>query len=124
MADDRATTPTREGIEPGIRWEPGEEDYPFPALPGESALDFVRRWLDSAGYARIEQDGVRFVHEVDVLNLVNNVTADIDLLRARLGEFGDQIVAASDHAATVRRIETAIDELNAALLTLNTPLGR
>ena len=124
MADDRATTPTREGIEPGIRWEPGEEDYPFPAMPGESALDFVRRWLDAAGYARIEQDGVRFVHEVDVLNLVNNVTADIDLLRARLAEFGDQIVAASEHAATVRRIETAIDELNAALVTLNTPLGR
>jgi hypothetical protein len=124
MADDTATAPTRDPVEPGIRWEPGEEDYPFPALPGESALDYVQRWLDAAGYARIEQDGVRFVHEVDVLNLVNNVTADIDLLRARLAEFGDQVVAASDHAATVQRIETAIEELHAALRTLNTPLGR
>jgi hypothetical protein len=124
MADDGAPTPTREGVEPGIRWEPGDEDYPFPALPGESALDYVRRWLDAAGYARIEQDGVRFVHEADVLNLANNVTADIDLLRARLDEFGDQVIAASDHAATVRRIETAIDELKAALVTLNSPMGR
>ena len=121
---DSGTTQGREAVAPGIQWEPGEEDYPFPARAGESALDFVRRWLDSAGYARTEQDGVRFVHEVDVLNLVNNVTADIELLRARLGEFGDQIVAASEHAATVRRIETAIEELNAALVTLKTPLGR
>jgi hypothetical protein len=121
---DSGTSRGREAVAPGIQWEPGEEDYPFPARPGESALDFVRRWLDSAGYARIEQDGVRFVHEVDVLNLVNNVTADIELLRARLGEFGDQIVAASEHAATVRRIETAITELDAALVTLKTPLGR
>jgi hypothetical protein len=121
---DNGSTAGREAIAPGIQWEPGEEDYPFPARPGESALDFVRRWLDSAGYARMDQAGVRFVHEVDVLNLVNNVTADTDLLRARLEEFGDQIVVASDHAATVRRIETAIAELSAALVTLKTPLGR
>lgn len=121
---DNGTTPSREAVAPGIQWEPGEEDYPFPARAGESALDFVRRWLDSAGYARVEQDGVRFVHEVDVLNLVNNVTADIELLRARLGEYGDQIVAASEHAAMVRRIETAISELDAALVSLKSPLGR
>ena len=25
---------------PGIHWEPGDEDYPFAAMPGESALDY------------------------------------------------------------------------------------
>jgi hypothetical protein len=113
MSDSGATP--RPTLAAGIPWEPGEEDYPFPALPGESALDFLRRWLDAAGYARVEQGGVRFVHEVDVLNLVNNITADIDLLRARLDTFGDRIVAASEHAATVGRIEAAIGELDAAL---------
>ena len=83
---------------PGIRWEPGDEDYPFAAMPGESALDYLRRWLDSAGYARVEQGGVRYVHEDDVANLFNHVTADVDLLRARLATFGDHVLVASDHA--------------------------
>ena len=71
----------------------------------------------------IEQGGVRFVHEGDVVNLVNNVTADVALLRARLDEFGDRIVVASDYARTVGQIETAIAELNAALATLKIPTG-
>ena len=87
---------------PGIRWEPGDEDYPFAAVPGESALDYLRRWLDSAGYARVEQGGVRYVHEEDVANLFNHVTADVDLLRARLATFGDHVLLASDHAADAR----------------------
>jgi len=120
---DNGATPPPTALEPGIHWEPGEEDYPFPGLPGESALDYLRRWLESAGYARIEQGGVRFVHEGDVLNLVNNVTADVDLLRARLDAFGDRIVVASELARTVRQIETAIAELNAALATLKIPSG-
>jgi hypothetical protein len=110
-------------MKPGIQWEPGEEDYPFPGLPGESALDYLHRWLESAGYSRIEQAGVRFVHEGDVLNLVNNITADVDLLRARLGAFGDHIVEASDHQSTVRQIETAIAQLNEALATLKISSG-
>ena len=120
---DNGATPPPTAIEPGIQWEPGEEDYPFPGLPGESALDYLRRWLESAGYARIEQAGVRFVHEGDVLNLVNNITADVDLLRARLDAFGDRIVVASEHERTVRQIQTAIAQLNEALATLKISSG-
>ena len=120
---DNVAPPPPIALEPGIQWEPGDEEYPFPGLPGESALDYVHRWLESAGYARIEQDGVRFVHEGDVLNLVNNLTADVALLRARLDAFGDRIVVASEYVRTVRQIETAIDELNAALATLKIPTG-
>lgn len=119
MSENGATPPTT-AIEPGIRWEPGEEDYPFPGLPGESALDYLHRWLESATYARIERAGVRFVHEGDVLNLVNNITADVDLLRARLDAFGDRIVVASEHERTVRQIQGAITELNEALARLKT----
>ena len=82
---------------PGIDWEPGDEDYPFATVPGESALDYLRRWLDSATYARVERGGVRYVHEEDVANLFNHVTADVDLLRARLETFGDHVLVASDH---------------------------
>jgi len=103
---------------PGIRWEPGDEDYPFAAVPGESALDYLRRWLDSAGYARVEQDGVHYVHEEDVANLFNHVTADVDLLRSRLVTFGDHVLVASDHAGTIARVESAIAELRAVLDTL------
>lgn len=107
-----------DALQPGIQWEPGDEDYPFPTLRGESALEYLRRWLDAAAYARIERAGVRFIHEEDVANLFNHVTADIDLLRSRLEQYGDQVVVASDHAETLRRIETAIAELSTALDTL------
>jgi hypothetical protein len=103
---------------PGIRWEPGDEDYPFAAVAGESALDYLHRWLDSAGYARVEQGGVRYVHEEDVVNLFNHVTADVDLLRARLLTFGDHVLVSSDHALTITRVEKAIAELRAVLVTL------
>lgn len=103
---------------PGIEWEPGDEDYPFPALPGETSIDYLRRWLESAAYARIDDAGARFIHEVDVANLFNHVTADADLLQARLEEFGDHVVVAADHAATIRRIEAAIVELTVALETI------
>ena len=108
---------------PGIRWEAGDEDYPFAAVPGESALDYLRRWLDSAGYARVEQGGVRFVHEEDVANLFNHVTADVDLLRARLATFGDHVLLASDHKLTLARVESAIAELHAVLDTLQPTEG-
>ncbi len=113
-----------ERAEPGIQWEAGEEDYPFSALPGESALDYFHRWLDTAAYARVDQAGVRYIHEDDVANLFNHVTADIDLLRTRLSEFGDLIISATDHDATVRRLEAAIEALRDTLDTLRTPPDR
>lgn len=126
---DKDSTPTsapdaagRQG--PGILWEPGEEDYPFPTMRGESALDYLRRWLDSAGYARVQHNGARFIHEEDVANLFNHVTADVELLRPRLDQFGDHVVIAADHAATIRRIETAIGDLRAVLETLQAPIDR
>jgi len=125
MADDeRAAHPpvgTVDGGGPGISWEPGEEDYPFAATPGESALDYFGRWMDLAGYARIERDGARFIHEADVANVINHITADVGLLRARLVPFGDRIVTAADHASTIERIEQAVAELNDALDTLREP---
>lgn len=109
---------------PGIEWEPGDEDYPFPALADEPALDYLRRWLETAGYARIEQAGARFIHEEDVANLFNHVTADVDLLRSRLEQYGDHVVVSTDHAETLRRIEDAIALLSAALDTLRGPRDR
>jgi sugar phosphate isomerase/epimerase len=111
------------GEPPGIRWEPGDEDYPFAAVPGETALDFLARWLDEAGYARIERGGVRYLHETDVVNLLNHVTADVGLLRARLSTFGDHVVTAEAHDETVDRIERAVAELGQALDTLRQARG-
>jgi hypothetical protein len=109
------------GTEPGIDWEPGDEDYPFDAVPGETAVDFFGRWLAQAPYARIDRDGVRFLHETDVANVLNHITADVGLLRARLGPFGDRIMTADDHNATTARIEQALSELQEALATLRGP---
>ena len=99
----------------GIPWEAGEEDYPFAALPGEAALEYFQRWLEEAGYARIERGGARYVHETDVSNVVNHITADVNLLRARLDQFGDRVVTAADNVATLDRIEQAVARLNEAL---------
>lgn len=104
---------------PGIAWEPGEEDYPFAALPGESALKYFERWLEEASYARLEHAGSRYLHEVDVINVVNHITADVGLLRGRLDEFGDQVVTAADFAAIVQRIEGAITLLREARTDLD-----
>lgn len=100
---------------PGIPWEAGEEDYPFAAMPGEAALAYFERWLEDAEYARIERDGARYVHETDVTNVVNHITADVSLLRARLDQFGDRVVTSANHAATVERIEQAVAQLDDAL---------
>jgi hypothetical protein len=108
---------------PGITWEPGEEDYPFPAVPGETALDYFGRWLDEGGYARIERNGVRYVHEADVANVLNHITADVALLRARLGAFGDRVVTAAEYGETIERIEHAVAELGEALGVLRDPRG-
>ena len=107
----------------GIRWEPGDEDYPFAAVPGETALDFFGRWLDQAGYARIERGGARYIHETDVANVLNHVTADVGLLRARLETFGDRVVTAEAYDATVERLERAVAELGEALDTLRQSRG-
>lgn len=104
---------------PGIAWEPGEEDYPFAALPGESALTYFERWLEEAPYARLEHVGSRYLHEVDVINVVNHITADVGLLRGRLEAFGDEVVTAADFAAIVQRIEGAIALLREARMDLH-----
>lgn len=108
---------------PGISWEPGDEDYPFEAVAGETALDYFGRWLEQATYARVERGGVRFIHETDVANVLNHVTADVGLLRARLGAFGDRVVTAQAYDDTVERIERAVTELGEALDTLNQSHG-
>ncbi len=108
---------------PGISWEPGEEDYPFAALPGESALDYFGRWLEGSGYARIERDGIRYIHEEDIANVVNHITADVALLRARLGPFGDKVVTAETYGQAIERIEQAVAYLGMALDTLRNPAG-
>lgn len=103
---------------PGIAWEPGEEDYPFATLPGESALKYFERWLEEASYARLEHAGSRYLHEVDVINVVNHITADVGLLRGRLDEFGDRVVTAAEFTAVVQRIEGAITLLHDARMDL------
>lgn len=117
-SDARSTAHPAIDTAPGIPWEAGEEDYPFTALPGEAALEYFQRWLDDAAYARIERDGARYVHEADVANVVNHITADVGLLRARLDRFGDRVVTSADHAATVELIERAIAQLDDALAVL------
>ena len=107
--------------QPGISWEPGDEDYPFKSTPGESALDYFARWLADAGYERIERDGIRYIHEADVANVVNHLTADVDLLRARLRPFGDRIITADRFAETTDQIEEAVRDLAAALESLRDP---
>lgn len=104
---------------PGIAWLAGDEDYPFPARDGESALAYFERWLQEAPHASIERVGVRYIHETDVINVVNHITADVGLLRARLDEFGDHVLTATDHAAAVQRIEDAIVRLNETLASLD-----
>lgn len=104
---------------PGIPWEPGEEDYPFAARRGESALDYFQRWLETADYARLEHRGATYIHAVDVGNVLNHVTADVALLRARLDQFGDRVVTAADYAATLDHVERAMVELRETLAALN-----
>ena len=93
-------------------------------MPGESPLDDLRRWLDTAAYARVDHAGVRYIHEEDVTNLFNHVTADIDLLRTRLSEFGDHLISAAEHETSVRRLEAAIEALRGTLDTLQAPPDR
>ena len=52
------------------------------------------------------------------------MTADIDLLRTRLGEFGDLLISATEHEAMVRRLEAAIEGLRDTLDMLQTPPDR
>jgi len=103
---------------PGIDWVAGDEDYPFPARPGETAVEYFARWLKEAPYASIERQGARYLHETDVTNVLNHITADVALLRARLDEFGDRVLTAADHTATVQRIEEAMTRLAEARATL------
>ena len=103
---------------PGISWQPGDEDYPFAARPGETAVAYFERWLKEAPYASVEHFGVRFVHETDVSNVVNHITADVGLLRARLDEFGDYVLTWADQASVVQEIDEAVARLRVALATL------
>ena len=65
--------------------------------------------------------GIRYIHEADVANVVNHITADVGLLRARLGPFGDRVVTAEDYGETIDRIEQAVAVLGEALVTLRDP---
>lgn len=109
---------------PGIAWVPGDEDYPFVARPGESAVDYFARWLKEAPYASIERHGARYLHETDVTNVLNHITADIGLLRARLDEFGDRVLTAADYTATIQRIDEAMTRLSEARATLDREGGQ
>jgi hypothetical protein len=103
---------------PGIAWMPGDEDYPFAAQPGESAFGYFERWLKDAPYARIDRAGAIYVHETDLINVVNHITADVGLLRARLDEFGDYVLTGADQASVVQEIDEAVARLTVALATL------
>lgn len=115
---------TGPGSGPGIAWLPGDEDYPFVARPGETAVEYFERWLREAPYASIEQNGARYLHETDVTNVLNHITADVGLLQARLDEFGDHVLTAADHKATLQRIDEAIARLGEALAALNHDAGQ
>jgi hypothetical protein len=114
---------TGPGSGPGIAWLPGDEDYPFVARPGETAVEYFERWLREAPYASIERNGARYLHETDVTNVLNHITADVGLLQARLDEFGDHVLTAADHKATLQRIDEAIARLGEALAALNHDAG-
>jgi hypothetical protein len=128
MVDRRQATDASNGSGPpsgpGIAWFPGDEDYPFVAEPGESAIDYFRRWLREAPYASLERQGVRYLHETDVINVLNHITADVSLLRARLAEFGDHVLTAADRKATVHQIDEAISRLTEALAALDQDGGQ
>jgi len=104
---------------PGIEWVAGDEDYPFVARPGETAVDYFERWLRDAPYASVERQGARYIHETDVTNVLNHITADVALLRARLDEFGDRVLTAADYAASIQRIDDAMARLTEARGTLS-----
>ena len=126
LQDERMERPARvagEAEPAGIQWEAGDEDYPFAAIAGETALDYFARWLGDADYARIERGGVRYIHEADVANVLNHVTADVGLLRARLEAFGDRVVTAEAFDDTLERLERAASELRDALDTLHQSRG-
>lgn len=89
------------------------------ARPGETAVDYFERWLREAPYASIERHGARYLHETDVTNVLNHITADVGLLRARLDEFGDHVLTAADHKATIQRIDEAMTRLSEALAALD-----
>ena len=96
--------------------EAGEEDYPFGALPGRGcARVFPWEPYQVQETRAVERGGVRYVHETDVTNVINHITADVSLLRARLDQFGDRVVTSADHTATVDRIDRAVAQLNEAL---------
>lgn len=103
---------------PGIEWEPGEEDYPFPALPDEDAMAFFQRWLDDAGYARVSSEGARYIHETDVLNLVNHVTADYGLIDRRIAAYGDRIISSRARVAAIEHLDAAISLLEQTRRTI------
>jgi hypothetical protein len=97
---------------------PGDEDYPFAARPSETAVEYFARWLKEAPYASIERQGARYLHETDVTNVVNHITADVALVRARLDEFGDRVLTAADYTSTIERIDEAMTRLTEVRATL------
>ena len=103
---------------PGIEWEPGEEDDPVPALPDEDAMAFLQRWLDDAAYARLSSGGAKYIHETDVLNLVNHVTADYGLIDRRIAAYGDRIISSRARLAAIEHLDAAISLLEETRRTI------
>ena len=99
----------------GIDWLPGDEDYPFPSRAGEDPAGYCRRWLAEAPYARVERDGVRYIHETDVANLVNAITMDLDLLDGSLSVWGERLLRSEERAALGRSLQQILDLAGEAL---------
>jgi hypothetical protein len=102
----------------GIDWLPGDEDYPLPSLPGEDAVAYFHRWLAEAPYARIERDGVRYIHETDVANLINAITMDLDLLDRVLSVWGERLLGSDERSLLGRSLQQVLDLTGEALVVI------
>ncbi len=102
----------------GIEWMAGDEDYPFPSLAGEDPIAYSRRWLAEAPYARIERDGVRYIHEEDVANLVNAATIDLELLDQSFSRWGERLLRAAERERLVSALNQIFDVAREALAVL------
>lgn len=102
----------------GIEWLPGDEDYPFPSLPGEDPVAYCQRWLADAPYARVEREGVRYIHEEDVANLVNAVTIDLEVLDESFSRWGERLLRAAERERLVSSLGRVLDLAREALAAI------